>query len=152
MGCGAVLRLRTVHCTTRVRPTPGDPGERGLPHGLGAAGQARRRLIRGPARAGRIDHPVKFGCKAQVADNDGGVVLEWYTVEYGAAPTTLATRPCLRAGRTPRPSGLPGAHRRPRLRPGRRRARPGCPDRGDSPPDRENGRGFRTPVKWRPGC
>ena len=36
-------------------------------------------------RKGRIDRPVEFGFKAQVADNDGGVVLD-YSVEYGAAP------------------------------------------------------------------
>jgi hypothetical protein len=30
-----------------------------------------------PIRKGRIDRPVEFGCKAQVIDNDGGVILEY---------------------------------------------------------------------------
>src|SRR4029077_16599374 len=38
-----------------------------------------------PIRKGRIDRPVEFGYKAQVTDNDDGIVLD-YGVEYGAAP------------------------------------------------------------------
>ena len=38
-----------------------------------------------PIRKGRIDRPVEFGYKAQVTDNDDGIILD-YTVEYGAAP------------------------------------------------------------------
>ncbi len=38
-----------------------------------------------PIRKGCIDKPVEFGYKAQVADNDDGVILD-YSVEYGAAP------------------------------------------------------------------
>jgi IS5 family transposase len=39
-----------------------------------------------PIRKGRIDRSVEFGFKAQVADNDDGVVVLDYSVEYGAAP------------------------------------------------------------------
>ena len=39
-----------------------------------------------PIRKGRIDRPVEFGYKAQVLDNDDGIVLD-YAVERGAAPT-----------------------------------------------------------------
>jgi transposase, IS5 family len=49
-----------------------------------------------PIRKGSIDRPVEFGYKAQVSDNDDGIILD-YAVEYGD-------------------------HRRPRLRPRRRRA------------------------------
>jgi transposase, IS5 family len=35
-----------------------------------------------PIRKGRIDKPVEFGYKAQVVDNDDGIVLD-YTVECG---------------------------------------------------------------------
>jgi hypothetical protein len=35
-----------------------------------------------PIRKGRIGRPVEFGYKAQVADNDDGVILD-YSVEYG---------------------------------------------------------------------
>ena len=38
-----------------------------------------------PIRKGRIDRPVEFGYKAQVSDNDDGVILD-YSVELGAAP------------------------------------------------------------------
>ena len=38
-----------------------------------------------PIRKGRIDRPVEFGYKAQVTDNDDGIILD-YNVEYGAAP------------------------------------------------------------------
>jgi transposase, IS5 family len=37
-----------------------------------------------PIRKGRIDRPVEFGFKAQVTDNDDGIILD-YRVEYGAA-------------------------------------------------------------------
>src|SRR5215469_11611860 len=38
-----------------------------------------------PIRKGRIDRPVEFGYKAQVTDNDDGIILD-YAVEFGAAP------------------------------------------------------------------
>ena len=41
-----------------------------------------------PIRKGRIEKPVEFGYKAQVADNDNGIVLD-YSVEYGAAAPHL---------------------------------------------------------------
>jgi transposase, IS5 family len=58
-----------------------------------------------PIRKGRIDRPVEFGYKAQVADNDDGVILD-YSVEYGAAPDGPQLAPAIerisrRAGRTP---------------------------------------------------
>ena len=59
-----------------------------------------------PIRKGRIDRPVEFGFKAQVAGNDDGVVLD-YSVEYGAAPDGPQLAPAVervhrRAGRVPR--------------------------------------------------
>jgi transposase, IS5 family len=45
-----------------------------------------------PIRKGRIDRPVEFGYKAQVADNDEGIILD-YSVELGAAPTARNSRP-----------------------------------------------------------
>jgi IS5 family transposase len=58
-----------------------------------------------PIRKGRIDRPVEFGYKAQVADNDDGVVLD-YSVEYGAAPDGPQLAPAVkrvhrRASRVP---------------------------------------------------
>ena len=61
-----------------------------------------------PIRKGRIDRPVEFGYKAQVADNDNddGIILD-YNVEYGAAPDGPQLAPAVerihrRARRTPR--------------------------------------------------
>lgn len=72
-----------------------------------------------PIRKGRIDRPVEFGYKAQVTENDDGIVLD-YAVEYGAAPTARSSR---RHG-TDRPARrlrAPGRDRRPWLRTGCRR-------------------------------
>jgi len=59
-----------------------------------------------PIRKGRIDRPVEFGYRAQVSDNDDGVILD-YSVEYGAAPDGPQLAPAIkrvtrRAGRAPR--------------------------------------------------
>src|SRR5499427_2032600 len=58
-----------------------------------------------PIRKGRIDRPVEFGYKAQVTDNDDGVILD-YAVEYGAAADGPQLAPAIdrisrRAGRVP---------------------------------------------------
>jgi len=58
-----------------------------------------------PIRKGRIDRPVEFGYKAQVAGNDDGIILD-YSVELGAAPGGPQLAPAVervsrRAGRTP---------------------------------------------------
>ena len=59
-----------------------------------------------PIRKGRIDRPVEFGYKAQVLDNDDGIVVD-YTVERGAAPDGPQLAPAIervrrRAGQVPR--------------------------------------------------
>jgi len=59
-----------------------------------------------PIRKGRIDRPVEFGYKAQVVDNDDGVVVD-YSVEPGAAPDAPQLAPAVdrirrRTGRAPR--------------------------------------------------
>jgi transposase, IS5 family len=58
-----------------------------------------------PIRKGRIDRPVEFGYKAQVVDNDDGIILD-HTVEPGAAPDAPQLAPAIsrirrRTGRTP---------------------------------------------------
>ena len=45
-----------------------------------------------PIRKGRFDKPVEFGYKAQVTDNDDGVILD-YGAGYGAAPDARNWRP-----------------------------------------------------------
>ena len=70
-----------------------------------------------PIRKGRIDRPVEFGYKAQVLDNDDGIVVD-YTVERGAAPDGPQLAPAIervrrRAGRCPARSPPTAATARP---------------------------------------
>ncbi len=85
------------------RPAPGWPG---------SSRDSATRLVSlhdpdaRPIRKGRIDRPVEFGYKAQVVDNDDGIILD-YSVEYGAAPDGPQLAPAVqrtghRAGRVPR--------------------------------------------------
>jgi transposase, IS5 family len=115
-----------------------------------------------PIRKGRIDRPVEFGYKAQVADNDDGVILD-YSVEYGAAPDGPQLVPAIerisrRAGRTPgavtadRGYGQPAVERDLRACGVRTVA---IPRQATTPAARkalEHSRGFRKLVKWRTGC
>ena len=74
-----------------------------------------------PIRKGRIDQPVEFGYKAQVTDNDDGGVLD-YSRRIRRRPRRATAG--ARSGTRP-PACWPRApcrYRRPRLRPGRRRA------------------------------
>src|SRR5262249_23253035 len=84
-------------------PGPGPPGGRPPAAATGrASGQAR---AAGRTRKARIDRRVEFGYKAQVAGNDGGIILD-YSVELGAAPDGPPLAPAVervsrRAGRPP---------------------------------------------------
>jgi IS5 family transposase len=60
-----------------------------------------------PIAKGRLGKPVEFGHKAQLADNEDGVVLD-YTVEPGNPPTLPSSRP-----RSNGSSDGPSAHRGP---------------------------------------
>jgi IS5 family transposase len=59
-----------------------------------------------PIRKGRTDRPVEFGYKAQVLDNDDGVVLD-HTAESGAAPDAPQLAPAVE--RIRRRTGQPPA-------------------------------------------
>lgn len=64
-------------------------------------------------RKGRIDHPVEFGYKAQVVDNDGGVILD-HSLELGAVADAPQLAPAIarvkkRSGRAPRRRSPPTA-------------------------------------------
>jgi IS5 family transposase len=114
-----------------------------------------------PIRKGRIDRPVEFGYKAQVIDNDDGVIVD-YGIEAGNPPDAPQLAPAIsriarRAGRVPgsvtadRSYGEPAIDRdlealgvqtvaiprKARISPARR--------------DAEHRRAFRRLVKWRTG-
>jgi transposase, IS5 family len=115
-----------------------------------------------PIRKGRIDRPVEFGYKAQVTDNDDGIVLD-YSVEYGAAPDGPQLAPAV--GRISRRAGrMPGA-----VTADRGYGQPtferdlhnlgvhtvAIPRQGKISTARhktEHSRSFRRLVKWRTGC
>ncbi len=115
-----------------------------------------------PIRKGRIDRPAGFGYKAQVTDNDDGIIVD-YSVQAGNPPDAPQLAPAIsriarRTGRTPRSVtadrgyGEPATERDLQALGVRtvaipRRARPSTARRAV-----EYARGFRTLVKWRTGC
>ena len=114
-----------------------------------------------PIRKGRIDKPVEVGYKAQVIDNDDGIVLD-YSVEYGAAPdgpqlVLAINRVARRAGRVPRAVAADRGYGQPVVERGLHalgvrtvaipRQAPISPARKTT----EHSRGFRRLVKWRTG-
>jgi IS5 family transposase len=114
-----------------------------------------------PIRKGRIDKPVEFGYKAQVADNDDGVILD-YRVEYGAAPDGPQLVPAVerihrRAGRVPRAVtadrgyGQPVIDRDLQARGVRTIAIPRQGKISAARKATEHSRRFRKLVKWRTG-
>jgi IS5 family transposase len=114
-----------------------------------------------PIRKGRIDRPVEFGYKAQVTDNDDGIILD-YNVEYGAAPDGPQLAPAVervtrRAGRTPgavtadRGYGQPAVERDLRELGVRTVAIPRQATTSAARKNIEHTRGFHQLVKWRTG-
>jgi transposase, IS5 family len=115
-----------------------------------------------PIRKGRIDQPVEFGYKAQVLDNDDGVVLD-YSVERGAAPDGPQLMPAIervrrRAGQVPRAVtadrgyGQATVERDLHAAGVRTVAIPRQATTSAARKTVEHGRSFRKLVKWRTGC
>jgi IS5 family transposase len=115
-----------------------------------------------PIRKGRIDRPVEFGHKAQVADNDDGVILD-YSIEYGAAPDGPQLAPAVeriarRAGRVPRAVTTDRGYGQPAVERDLHAlgvCTVATPRQSKTSPARktlEHSRGFHRLVKWRTGC
>src|SRR5215470_1110812 len=115
-----------------------------------------------PIRKGRIDRPVEFGDKAQVTDNDDGVI-PGYTVELGNAADAPQLAPAIdritrRAGRVPRAVtadrgyGQAAVERDLHAAGVRTVAIPRQATTSAARKVLEHGRGFRKLVKWRTGC
>src|SRR5262252_8777441 len=115
-----------------------------------------------PIRKGRIDRPVEFGYKAQVTDNDDGIILD-YAVEYGAAADGPQLAPAIerirqRAGRIPRAVTADRGYGQPVIEHdlqalGVRTV--AIPRQATTSPARkalEHSRGFHRLVRWRTGC
>jgi IS5 family transposase len=115
-----------------------------------------------PIAKGRLGKPVEFGYKAQVADNDDGVVLD-HDVQAGNPPDAPQLAPAVAriTKRKGRPPGTVTADRgygeaavdaeltdlgvRTIVIP--RKGRPGAARQRV-----EHGRAFRRTIKWRTGC
>jgi transposase, IS5 family len=83
-----------------------------------------------PIAKGRLGKPVEFGYKAQVTDNDDGVIVD-HAVEQGNPADGPQLAPPS-AESSSAPARRPDRHRRPQLRRAvhrRRPARPGRPPR-----------------------
>jgi IS5 family transposase len=115
-----------------------------------------------PICKGRIDRPVEFGYKAQVIDNDDGIVVD-YGVEAGNPPDAPQPGPAIsritrRAGRAPRAVtadrsyGEPATDRELEALGVRTVAIPRKARISPARRDAEHARGFRKLVKWRTGC
>ena len=115
-----------------------------------------------PIRKGRIDKPIEFGYKAQVLDNDDGIILD-YAVECGAVPDgpqllPAITRVTRRTGRVPRTVtadrgyGQAAVERDLHAAGVRTVAIPCQATTSAARKAVEHGRGFRKLVKWRTGC
>jgi len=115
-----------------------------------------------PIRKGRIDRPVEFGYKAQVSDNDDGIVLD-HAIECGAVPDGPQLVPAIkriarRTGQVPRAVTADrgygqAAVERDLQELGVRTV--AIPRQATTSPARkavEHSRGFRKLVKWRTGC
>jgi IS5 family transposase len=114
-----------------------------------------------PIRKGRIDKPVEFGYKAQVSDNDDGIVLD-YSAGYGAAPdgpqlVPAVSRVARRARRVPRAVAADRGYGQPVVEHdlhtlGVRTV--AIPRQGPISPARRatgHSRSFRRLVRWRTG-
>jgi IS5 family transposase len=114
-----------------------------------------------PIRKGRIDRPVEFGYKAQVTDNDDGIILD-YTAGHGAVPDGPQLAPAIervahRARRVPRAVtadrgyGQAAVERDLQELGVRTVAIPRQATTSAARKELEHSRGFHRLVKWRTG-
>ena len=114
-----------------------------------------------PIARGRLGKPVEFGYKAQVTDNDDGIIAG-YAVEQGNPADGPQLAPAVQRVIKRTGEDARDRHRRPRLRREVHRRRPartrgparGHPAQGQTrqgPPGRRAARAFRRAVKWRTG-
>jgi transposase, IS5 family len=114
-----------------------------------------------PIRKGRIDRPVEFGYKAQIIDNDDGIIVD-YGVKTGNPPDAPQLAPAIsrirrRAGRAPRSVtadrgyGEPATDRELEALGVRTVAIPRKANISPARRHAEHARGFRRLVKWRTG-
>lgn len=115
-----------------------------------------------PITKGRLGKPVEFEHKAQVVDNDDGIVLD-HTVQQGNPPDAPRLAPAVawvkkRAGRTPRTVTADRGYGEAAV--DQQLTEVGVknvliPRKGKPSQDRraeEHRKAFRRTIKWRTGC
>ncbi|SHA72832.1 transposase [Mycobacterium tuberculosis] len=115
-----------------------------------------------PITKGRLGKPVEFEHKAQVVDNDDGIVLD-HTVQQGNPPDAPQLAPAVawvkkRAGRTPRTVTADRGYGEAAV--DQQLTEVGVknvliPRKGKPSQDRraeEHRKAFRRTIKWRTGC
>jgi hypothetical protein len=100
-----------------------------------------------PIRKGRLGKPVEFGHKAQVCDNQDGIVLD-HDLQPGNPPDAPRLKPAVEPVITRTGRKTPHRHRGPRLRRSHRRGRPARPrhPRRRHSPQRQN---HQSPARRR---
>jgi IS5 family transposase len=115
-----------------------------------------------PIVKGRLGKPVEFGYKAQLVDNEDGVILD-HNVEMGNPPDGPMLEPAIgaikkRTGRAPRAATADRSYGEPGIEDGLRQLGVRyvvLPTKGKPNATRrrvENRRAFKTMVRWRTGC
>ena len=107
-----------------------------------------------PIRKGRLDRPVEFGYKAQVTDNDDGIIVD-YAVEHGATPDGPQLAPAIRriarrAGHVPRAVTADRGYGQAAVKHDLHEL--GVQVVAIPRQATEHSPGFRKLVKWRTGC
>jgi IS5 family transposase len=115
-----------------------------------------------PIAKGRLNRPIEFGYKAQIVDNEDGIVLD-HTLEQGNPADAPQLAPAIqriaaRTGRVPTAVTADRGYGEARVEDDLRDIgvktvaipRKGQPGRGRRRV--EHGRGFRELIKWRTGC
>ena len=115
-----------------------------------------------PIRKGRLGKPVEFGYKAQLVDNDDGIIVD-HNVEAGNPPDAPMLTPAIeriraRTGRTPRAVTADRGYGEAAVEDALRAAGVryvALPRKGRPSAARrhiEHRRAFRRMVRWRTGC
>jgi IS5 family transposase len=115
-----------------------------------------------PIAKGRLGRPVEFGYKAQLVDNEDGVILD-HSVELGNPPDAPMLEPAIqriktRTGRAPRAVTADRGYGEANIETALRAAgvrHVALPTKGRPNAARrqiENRRSFRRLVRWRTGC
>lgn len=164
--CGGLVRAvndltELLNATRQIVAQPASGSRASLRTGR-VDGSACTTVMPAPITKGRLGKPVEFEHKAQVVDNDDGIVLD-HTVQQGNPPDAPQLAPAVawvkkRAGRTPRTVTADRGYGEAAV--DQQLTEVGVknvliPRKGKPSQDRraeEHRKAFRRTIKWRTGC